>query len=911
MVRLARGTLLNFLLLALAVAQPSLAQTTFGELRGSVVDEQGAGVPGTTVTATHLETGSVRATVTSENGAYLMPALQVGAYTIKAELVGFTTVVREGLRLSVGESATVAFTLKVAILEETITVAGATPLLDTKTSGVSGRIEPRQVENLPLNGRDWLGLVALVPGARGNPGAIQAGSSGSDMAKYNVDGVDITNQCCGSSNQGYSQENVAEFVVLTNRFDAEHGRVGGAVINAVTKSGTNNLRATGFGYFRNKNFGNAKNFYTDVLDPLDHRQLGVNGGGPIVKGRAFYFGSFEYQKQLLTARPNTGIATLNESVPNNVERLYLTARVDTSIGANHRLFARGSVYNWEQLNVGVSGSTAVSGGYSRPSKNDDLSVGHTWVISPRVVNEIRAGFSHIDNRLESNSTLPRHVFPSVTFGSPTNSPQYWEEMNLQLNQSMSIFMPDWFGEHSMKIGVQLFRPQFWGAFPSDEPWAASYNFNRDPTDINDPRTYPQPTSYSVVLGDPSYKVTNGTYGAYLQDNWSVNKKLTVNLGLRYDLETGTTNRDNPNPLQPNGRSLDANNFAPRLGFAYDLKGDGRSVVRAGWGRYYDKVMLNITSNEQRVVLGRFLTATVQNPNYVNPLNGLTFADFKARGIPAAFIVLTEEFRTPVNDQRSVGLAQQLGGHYAVQADYIRSRGMDEPLNLSRNFFEDPVTHLPLRPATFGRPHPQYTNITFNTPLGRSSYDGLQVGFNGRAARHSFQASYTYSVTKDNHNGNRGSTPTNPFALDQEFTYSLSDQRHRFVLNGLVTLPYDIQFATIFFAGSSRPINVGTSLDPFGLGYTSRWLDATGAILARNSERTNADFKIDLRVSKSLTLGRMRVQGIAEVFNLFNRENHDRGTYGTNFFGRTYLQPSTSTDLFYQPRQFQLGFRVSY
>ena len=179
------------------------------------------------------------------------PSLQVGAYDVRVELSGFSTLTQQNLRLGVGESANLTFTLKLASVQENITVTGETPLVDVKQSGIAGRVGTVQVEALPLNGRNWLDLVALVPGARGNPGNIQAGASGSDMAKYNVDGVDITNQCCGGANTGYSQENIAEFQVLTNRFDAEHGRVNGAVINAVTKSGTNQFRGTGFGYFRN------------------------------------------------------------------------------------------------------------------------------------------------------------------------------------------------------------------------------------------------------------------------------------------------------------------------------------------------------------------------------------------------------------------------------------------------------------------------------------------------------------------------------------------------------------------------------------------------------------------------------------------------------------------------------------
>ena len=240
--------------LASLCAAPARGQVAQAELRGTVVDESGGVMPGAAVTATHSGTGVSRTAVTSVTGTYSMPALPVGIYTVTAELSGFGSFSKEGVRLGVGESATLNFTLKLATMNENVTVSGEAPLIDTKKSDLSGHVEQRQVENLPLNGRNWLDLVSLVPGARGNPGAIQAGASGSDMAKYQVDGVDVSNQCCGGSNQGYSQENIEEFQVLTNRYDAEYGRVNGAVINAVTKSGSNAFRGTGFGYFRNDSF---------------------------------------------------------------------------------------------------------------------------------------------------------------------------------------------------------------------------------------------------------------------------------------------------------------------------------------------------------------------------------------------------------------------------------------------------------------------------------------------------------------------------------------------------------------------------------------------------------------------------------------------------------------------------------
>lgn len=889
------------------------AQVAQAELRGAVTDESGGLLPGATVTATHVETGVSRTVQTSDRGTYVMPALPIGTYTVRAELLGFAIVSKEGIVLNVGGSGTLNFSLKLATVEETITVTGEAPLIDTKRSALAGNIEQKQVENLPLNGRNWLDLVALVPGARGNPGTIQAGASGSDMAKYQMDGVDITNQCCGSANTAYSQENIAEFQVITNRFDASYGRVNGAVINAVTKSGSNQFRGTGFGYFRNDRFGDAKSFFTNTVSPFDQKQVGVNGGGPVVRNKAFYFASFEYQKLSATARPNTGVAQLDVSVPADTTRYLTTVRSDVQVNAAHRLFARFSVDNWEQLNTGVDGRTTVSGGTSRPSKNNDLSVGHTWIASSRLVNEIRAGFSAIDNRLDSNSRSVQLNFPSAVLGSPTNSPQWWKEMNIQVSDVLSYNLPGWHGEHEIKTGFQFFRPKFWGAFP--DPAFGQFTFSSDPQDFNDPSTYPAPIRYTIPLGDTSYEIVNPTYGAFFQDNWTLNSHVTLNLGFRYDVETGTTNSDVQSPIQPGDRPMDTNNISPRLGFAYDLRGDGATVIRGGAGRYYDKVMLNLTSNERRQILGQLISVTITNPNFNDPLGGRTFEQLRGTVTPD-LVLLDTGYDTPVNDQLSIGLAQQLGGRYAVQADYIYAKGRDEPLTPRINFFEDPVTHLPLDPTIFGKPYPEYGQITLTTSDGKSEYSGLQLGFNGRGGRMSFGATYTLSRTKDNHNNNRGGTPTNYFNLDDEYTYSNSDQRHRFAANVLTVLPYDIQFSVIYFAGSPRTINVSSNRDPLRLGYPGRWLEATcpctGATIPRNNERTTSDYKLDLRLSKALRfakLGRMSMQGVLDVFNVLNTRNLTN--HVANVFSQTYLQPGTSTNLFYQPRQVQIGFRITY
>ena len=283
-----------------------------------------------------------------------MPSMPLGTYKMTAELQGFATVVREGFRLGVGEAVTINFTMKVAQLQESVTVSGAAPLVDTKKSELPGHVDPEQVQQLPLNGRNWLDLVSMVPGARGNLGDIRAGSSGSDGARYQMDGLSVTGQGTGGETQSYSQEVVGEVQVLTNRYDAEYGRVTGAVVNAVTKAGSNVVHGSDYYYLRDADM-NAANFFTGAVTPLHQAQPGMTLGGPIVKDKAFFFGGYEYQSADVANRPTTGNATFDVNVDAPQTRHLGNMRLDDQLNNSHRLFFRTDPFVENRSEEGVGG----------------------------------------------------------------------------------------------------------------------------------------------------------------------------------------------------------------------------------------------------------------------------------------------------------------------------------------------------------------------------------------------------------------------------------------------------------------------------------------------------------------------------------------------------------------------------
>src|SRR5882672_5150995 len=334
----------SLLVIGLIVMLPAAGYAQDSTMTGTATDSTGGVLPGATVTATNVESGNTFVAVTDERGNFRLP-VRIGNYRVTAELAGFTTVNRT-LQMLVGQTAVVNFQMAPSALQETVTVTGEAPLVDTRTSTVGSNIDPRQMSELPLNGRNWMDLSLLAPGARRNEsvGLVQ---NRQGYASTKVDGQEVTtiyHSAPDAEQPGFNRDAIAEFEVVANRFDATQGRSAGMLVNAITKSGTNNFTGTFGGYFRNDRF-NAKDFIEHRVLPYSNQQLSATFGGPVVRDRVHVFGSYEFEHEPRTFNANSVFAWLNRDVTYPKKQHTATERIDWQLTPQTRLIGRASQFN--------------------------------------------------------------------------------------------------------------------------------------------------------------------------------------------------------------------------------------------------------------------------------------------------------------------------------------------------------------------------------------------------------------------------------------------------------------------------------------------------------------------------------------------------------------------------------------
>lgn len=970
--------------LLLGTFAASAQEATKGEIRGTVKDSEGGVLPGVTVTAVHVETGQTRSTVTTESGVYRLPALMLGAHIVTAELQGFATIKREGITVGLGQVLTIDFTLQLAGVSESITVTGEAPLVDSTKAEVAGLLQPSQILNLPLMGRNWMELGFIMPGVTStviHPRGVATGRG--DVLSQNViiDGVDSREECCNRSNGTHSQEAIAEFRIISNTYTAEYGRTTSSVLTAVTKSGSNSINGTGFYLFRDESL-DKPDFFTKVAEPLDYYQTGGSVGGPIKQDRAFFFGALERQFDSRTGFSTTGFPQLDShKVPLRAWQNYALGKADLQFRGNQHVSAK--YYYWYQDDVngsvvstrGVEGRNTPWGTTDRTMTNHGVAINHTWAGKQRL-NEFTFGWVFLDwlwtgkhgipvpgGWRNPEVDIPRLELPSYSIGFQTAVPQdpaY--EYKFQFKDNVSFFT-DWHGSHDIKVGADVIYG--WmniGWFINSR---GQLNFVRDPADPFNFNTYPEPTRFQMRLGRPGvacpdnitdraqkefdrggscawyFPVHNFIYAGFVQDNWRPVQRLNLNLGLRYEIETGALvpdyiERYKPelNPQIPHPDKSDRNNIGPRVGFSYDLRGTGKTLLRGGAGMYYGSINFNRTFNKltadgwnmisvdqpfptrQPCFQGHTLEeAITQNPRLLLPGCGSQGFDQLYAGSSKAIGAFDPDYQVERAILSNIGFAHQLTDDMAIEADFVYNTTGPDKAASDTNLFFDPATGGPKDPARFGRPDGRFTAVTTQASWGKSIYKALILQVNKRLRQnYQFQANYALTGNTDNLGFGPSPQPDNPFNRG-EWGWSEGSTRHRLSINGVVDkLPLGLQLSGVFLAYSGIHYDDRVRGDFWNLGRTTsrtfRQPDGTIVTLERNSLVGKSFAKLDLRVAKWFRLGGDRQVGlIAEFFNVLNHKNY--GSYGGTRGTATYQQPLRNPSNQFAPRQTQLGVRVSF
>jgi hypothetical protein len=556
------------LFLSLAVSIPSDAAAQEATFTGTITDATGGVLPGATVTAIHDTSGNTFVGVTDGRGEFRLP-VRVGSYRISAELSGFTTVMRT-VQILIGQTTEVDVQMSPSTVQETVTVSGEAPLVDTTTSTVGANIDPRQVQELPINGRNWMDLTLLAPGARRNEGGGFA-QFRQGYAQTNVDGQQITinyHSQTDSEQPGFSRDAIAEFEVIANRFDATQGRSQGMIVNAVTKSGTNSFSGTFGGYFRDDKF-NSKDFIRNRVLPYSNQQVSTTFGGPVRRDRIHFFGAYEFEHEPKTYTFTSPYPAFNidQEFPTKVHKVL--GRLDAQFTPQTRLSARVSYFN----NVFYAGGGATShpsASGTRKRETPQYNGTFTQVLNNRSVNEIRAGATSYERqdapavrwnggqfpyRPVLNGNAPVIQLRGYTIGANSlNIFQYTQTVRDDFTTSY-----DWGGRHDVKLGGEYFR------FKVDFGWCNRCMGEIDarrgspPANLeslfpvwNDASTWNlQPLSaltsqvfHAVSDTEHHYNIVRNVFAGWLQDDWRIGNNLTLNLGLRYDWDNNAPTRRN-------------------------------------------------------------------------------------------------------------------------------------------------------------------------------------------------------------------------------------------------------------------------------------------------------------------------------------------------------------------------------
>jgi hypothetical protein len=887
-------------------------QSLDATVKGTVSDESGGALPGATVVLRNESNGLVQATSVDSVGHYQLPGLPAGVYEIRAELSGFAPSITPSHTLYVGTSVTMDFVLTLAGVAEDVTVHSALPLLETSNNTLTRIVQTDEIDTLPVINRNFNDLAALAPGVTktGVYGGVDISGSRDFQNAYLVDGVSAERQHLGDQQIAYAQDWIQEFQVLTGQFNAEFGQAAGGVLNALTRSGGNQITGRAYGFFRNDAW-DAMPALVARKPPFSEHRIGGTVGGPIVTDRVFYFGGIERFSNASNSVVNSAFASANGTFPSTDVQTLGLAKLDLVASQSQRIRLRYNAQRQHTTGSSIGGiGTQEHGRFSEVRAN--AVVGNwTWIASPRTLNEMRVAWSTsvpkggcnfaVDN---PPGTWFERAYPGAQFGCPVNVGTIAE------NQWQFIHNLSWTrGKHDVKVGTQTSWTRSFGDFRNFRD--GRYSFERDlPFDVRDPNSYP--FSFVAIQGPTGWNVPSWSSGVFVQDGWRLTNALTLNLGVRYDVDGSLTAL---NPLVRVDHGLhtidkDLNNVAPRVGFAWTpFHDDKRTLIRGGLGLFYDQNHNNVATT---VLLNNILVDRIVSVNANNSLLNPFWPDIAAakrfladalaqNRIPDLSLLssvvgsindVDQGLQIPSTTQVTGGVAHEFRRWFNASADVVYARGFD--LYVLRNVNVDPVT--------LQRLNPRYSSISSFGNGGRSTYKALQVQANAVPSAHSLlKFAYTLATNRSNTNATLSSgAATNPFDYAEDKGPSENDVRHNVAVNGSTALPLGVQVSGIVSYRSALPYSGLTNAPrPDGLPFGFR-------PEPRNARRGDSALSLDMRFSRSVTAGARRsATAFVEVFNMTNALNHSDyiGTLTSNLFG----QPTTAGP----KRRIQLGFRVDF
>jgi len=913
-----------------------------GSISGRVTDASGAVVENAQVTARQIDTNLTGTTATDHEGRFRFPYLRLGPYQLTVRQPGFGDAKRS-LLLTVGSAFEVPIVLTVASAETSVTVTEDTAVLEAARTQIAGTVPQSEVRTLPLNGRNFLDVALLIPGVSPTntaanqlfaetsavPGqGISVGSQRNFSNNFIVDGLSNNDDAAGLTGAFYGLDVVNEFQVVTSGGQAEFGRALGGYINVVTKSGTNALHGDLYGYFRNQRL-NADNALSNTALPLTQAQYGASLGGPIIRDRTFYFANFE-QRELnqsgLTTISDANVAAINTRLlavkypgplistgvyPNPVHSTNFFAKAEHQFSQRDQFSVRYSLYDVNSTNSrGAGGLSAPTASANLSDTDQTIALSNIATLSSRMVNETRGQFTHSNLLAPPSDPIGPAVSISgvASFGTLSGSPTARLNKLGEVVDNLSYQA----GAHAIRIGADFLYNDDTITYPRS--LRGSYSFSSLANFLTG--VYNNP-GFTQTFANNTISQTNPNIGFYAQDEWKVNSHVTLNVGLRYDLQFLRS------------IATDTNNFSPRGGFAWTPFASRKMVIRGGYGLYYDRVPLralanallsagNTTNGNNLSQISVSLSPTQAGaPVFPNILTSLTLPP----GVLFNFSTMDPHMQNAYSEQGSFEIEQELGAHATLSAGYQHVRGLHLLVSVNQN-----VAACAASGSNNGcRPNPAFGNNSQYSTLADSHYDGLHVSFVQRpAAWGSYRVSYTYSKALDNVGEFFFSAPVNNFNIWQDYGRSDDDQRHRLVFDGTIhtamskgrtaweRISHGFQLTGMLQYYSALPFNITTGANT--IQGTAARPTINGVFINRNAGSSFDFFNLNARLSRGFQITeRLRLEAIAEAFNLTNHMNgvtlngvFGSGAYPTNP-SATFKEVTAVGD----PRAFQLALRATF